>query len=132
MSLSLPPSFFPNAAACASGDFAVGHGEGSGRSGGSGGLQDGNDYDVIVVDENNSSVLADNDSHSSGPPSIKVSEWNGWSSIRFLFSSAAFCNCHMQLRECGNRNSSSRSRMNGLFSILSNVAVIINFNCVQL
>lgn len=29
------------------------------------------DYEVIVVDENNSSVLAD-DSHSSGPPSIKV------------------------------------------------------------
>lgn len=43
-----------------------------GRSGGA--LQDGNDYEVIVVDENNSSVLADNDSHSSGPPSIKVSE----------------------------------------------------------
>lgn len=40
-----------------------------------GGLQDGSDYEVIVVDENNSSVLADNDSHSSGPPSIKVSEW---------------------------------------------------------
>lgn len=32
--------------------------------------QDG-DYEVIVVDENNSPVLAD-DSHSSGPPSIKV------------------------------------------------------------
>ncbi|XP_055712582.1 neurobeachin isoform X5 [Phlebotomus papatasi] len=29
------------------------------------------DYEVIVVDENNSSVLADNESHSSGPPSIK-------------------------------------------------------------
>lgn len=35
-------------------------------------LQDG-DYEVIVVDENNSSVIADNDSHSSGPLSIKVS-----------------------------------------------------------
>lgn len=35
-------------------------------------LQDG-DYEIIVVDENNPSVLADNDSHSSGPPSIKVS-----------------------------------------------------------
>lgn len=35
-------------------------------------IQDG-DYEVIVVDENNSSVLADQDSHSSGPPSIKVS-----------------------------------------------------------
>ncbi len=35
-------------------------------------MQDG-DYEVIVVDENNSSVLADQDSHSSGPPSIKVS-----------------------------------------------------------
>ncbi|XP_046801791.1 neurobeachin isoform X3 [Lucilia cuprina] len=29
------------------------------------------DYEIIVVDENNPSVLADNDSHSSGPPSIK-------------------------------------------------------------
>lgn len=35
-------------------------------------IQDG-DYEIIVVDENNPSVLADNDSHSSGPPSIKVS-----------------------------------------------------------
>ncbi|XP_055524887.1 neurobeachin isoform X10 [Wyeomyia smithii] len=35
-------------------------------------LQDG-DYEVIVVDENNSSVIADNDSHSSGPLSIKGS-----------------------------------------------------------
>ncbi|XP_058444135.1 neurobeachin isoform X3 [Malaya genurostris] len=35
-------------------------------------LQDG-DYEVIVVDENNSSVIADNDSHSSGPLSIKAS-----------------------------------------------------------
>ncbi|XP_065363343.1 neurobeachin isoform X8 [Calliphora vicina] len=33
-------------------------------------MQDG-DYEIIVVDENNPSVLADNDSHSSGPPSIK-------------------------------------------------------------
>ena len=38
---------------------------------GSRGVQDG-DYEVIVVDENNSSVIADNDSHSSGPLSIKV------------------------------------------------------------
>ncbi|KAJ6638678.1 Neurobeachin, partial [Pseudolycoriella hygida] len=37
---------------------------------GSRAIQDG-DYEVIVVDENNSSVLADQDSHSSGPPSIK-------------------------------------------------------------
>ncbi|XP_052124935.1 neurobeachin isoform X3 [Frankliniella occidentalis] len=29
------------------------------------------EYDVIVVDENNSSVLADHDSHSSGPTSLK-------------------------------------------------------------
>lgn len=36
-------------------------------------LQDG-DYEVIVVDENNSSVIADNESHSSGPLSIKVSD----------------------------------------------------------
>lgn len=35
-------------------------------------IQD-SDYEIIVVDENNPSVLADNDSHSSGPPSIKVS-----------------------------------------------------------
>lgn len=34
-------------------------------------IQDG-DYEVIVVDEHNSSVLAENESHSSGPPSIKV------------------------------------------------------------
>jgi hypothetical protein len=35
-------------------------------------IQDG-DYEVIVVDENNATVLAENESHSSsGPPSIKV------------------------------------------------------------
>ncbi|XP_075154852.1 A kinase anchor protein rugose isoform X2 [Haematobia irritans] len=39
-------------------------------SGGGRTIQDG-DYEIIVVDENNPSVLADNDSHSSGPPSIK-------------------------------------------------------------
>lgn len=39
-------------------------------------MQDG-DYEVIVVDENNSSVLADNESHSSGPPSIKVRQKSG-------------------------------------------------------
>ncbi|XP_037030161.1 neurobeachin isoform X5 [Bradysia coprophila] len=38
---------------------------------GSRAMHDG-DYEVIVVDENNSSVLADQDSHSSGPPSIKT------------------------------------------------------------
>ncbi|KAJ6638745.1 Protein distal antenna [Pseudolycoriella hygida] len=38
---------------------------------GSRAIQDG-DYEVIVVDENNSSVLADHDSHSSGPPSMKT------------------------------------------------------------
>jgi hypothetical protein len=39
-------------------------------------IQDG-DYEVIVVDENNSSVLAENESHSSsGPPSIKVSDYS--------------------------------------------------------
>ncbi|XP_055302294.1 neurobeachin isoform X2 [Sitodiplosis mosellana] len=38
-------------------------------------IQDG-DYEVIVVDENNSSVLAD-DSHSSGPPSIKSVDSDG-------------------------------------------------------
>ncbi|BFG00947.1 neurobeachin [Drosophila madeirensis] len=42
------------------------------RTSGGGGrqIQD-SDYEIIVVDENNPSVLADNDSHSSGPPSIK-------------------------------------------------------------
>ncbi|XP_059223973.1 neurobeachin isoform X6 [Stomoxys calcitrans] len=40
------------------------------RSSGGRTIQDG-DYEIIVVDENNPSVLADNDSHSSGPPSIK-------------------------------------------------------------
>ncbi|XP_046395262.1 neurobeachin isoform X2 [Ischnura elegans] len=34
---------------------------------------DDGEYEVIVVDENNSSVLADNDAHSSGPTSIKGS-----------------------------------------------------------
>ncbi|XP_047003519.1 neurobeachin [Schistocerca americana] len=32
---------------------------------------DDGEYEVIVVDENNSSVLADHDTHSSGPPSLK-------------------------------------------------------------
>ncbi|XP_055840735.1 neurobeachin isoform X8 [Episyrphus balteatus] len=41
-----------------------------GNAAGSRTIQDG-DYEIIVVDENNPSVLADNDSHSSGPPSIK-------------------------------------------------------------
>ncbi|XP_033238932.1 neurobeachin isoform X19 [Drosophila pseudoobscura] len=43
------------------------------RTSGGGGrqIQD-SDYEIIVVDENNPSVLADNDSHSSGPPSIKA------------------------------------------------------------
>ncbi|XP_033170341.1 neurobeachin isoform X5 [Drosophila mauritiana] len=45
---------------------------GRNASAGTGGrqIQD-SDYEIIVVDENNPSVLADNDSHSSGPPSIK-------------------------------------------------------------
>ncbi|PSN35707.1 hypothetical protein C0J52_10177 [Blattella germanica] len=33
--------------------------------------QEDGEYEVIVVDENNSSVLADHDTHSSGPPSLK-------------------------------------------------------------
>jgi hypothetical protein len=33
--------------------------------------QDGK-YEVEVVDENNLSILADPDAHSSGPPSLKV------------------------------------------------------------
>ncbi|XP_062538094.1 neurobeachin isoform X13 [Armigeres subalbatus] len=43
-------------------------------------LQDG-DYEVIVVDENNSSVIADNDSHSSGPLSIKATTSRRASSV---------------------------------------------------
>ncbi|XP_055586011.1 neurobeachin isoform X11 [Uranotaenia lowii] len=43
-------------------------------------LQDG-DYEVIVVDENNSSVIADNESHSSGPLSIKASTSRRTSSV---------------------------------------------------
>nr|CAD7255917.1 unnamed protein product [Timema shepardi] len=35
--------------------------------------QEDGEYEVIVVDENNSSVLADHDIHSSGPPSLKGS-----------------------------------------------------------
>ncbi|XP_063239810.1 neurobeachin isoform X3 [Bacillus rossius redtenbacheri] len=35
--------------------------------------QDETEYEVMVVDENNSSVLADPDTHSSGPPSLKGS-----------------------------------------------------------
>ncbi|XP_069686520.1 neurobeachin isoform X3 [Periplaneta americana] len=35
--------------------------------------QEDGEYEVIVVDENNSSVLADHDTHSSGPPSLKGS-----------------------------------------------------------
>ncbi|XP_039226230.1 neurobeachin isoform X9 [Drosophila yakuba] len=48
---------------------------GRNASAGTGGrqIQD-SDYEIIVVDENNPSVLADNDSHSSGPPSIKANQ----------------------------------------------------------
>lgn len=48
-------------------------------------IQDG-DYEVIVVDENNSSVLAENESHSSGPPSIKVNIPSA-STLSFVFVS---------------------------------------------
>lgn len=44
---------------------------GSGRVSHSGSQDDG-EYEVIVVDENNSSILADHDVPSSGPPSTKV------------------------------------------------------------
>lgn len=37
------------------------------------GSQDDGEYEVIIVDENNSSILADHDVTSSGPPSTKVS-----------------------------------------------------------
>jgi len=36
------------------------------------GSQDDGEYEVIIVDENNSSILADHDVTSSGPPSTKV------------------------------------------------------------
>jgi hypothetical protein len=35
--------------------------------------QEDGEYEVIIVDENNSSILADPDTHSSGPPSLKGS-----------------------------------------------------------
>lgn len=38
------------------------------------GSQDDGEYEVIIVDENNSSILADHDVSSSGPPSTKVSD----------------------------------------------------------
>jgi hypothetical protein len=56
--------------------------------------QEDGEYEVIIVDENNSSILADPDTHSSGPPSLKVGRrrvvlccvcviaYNSW--LRFL------------------------------------------------
>lgn len=38
------------------------------------GSQDDGEYEVIIVDENNPSILADHDVTSSGPPSTKVSD----------------------------------------------------------
>lgn len=46
------------------------------------GSQDDGEYEVIIVDENNSSILADHDVTSSGPPSTKVS----WSRERLELS----------------------------------------------
>jgi hypothetical protein len=43
------------------------------------GSQDDGEYEVIIVDENNSSILADHDVTSSGPPSTKVN----WSRGQF-------------------------------------------------
>ncbi|XP_068082894.1 neurobeachin [Anabrus simplex] len=43
--------------------------------------QEDGEYEVIVVDENNSSVLADHDTHSSGPPSLKGSTRSRASSL---------------------------------------------------
>ncbi|XP_058126890.1 neurobeachin [Anopheles coustani] len=55
----------------------VGHAIVTGKlSKGTQSMQEG-DYEVIVVDENNSSVIADNDSHSSGPLSIKSVDSDG-------------------------------------------------------
>jgi hypothetical protein len=34
--------------------------------------QEDGEYEVIIVDENNSSILADPETHSSGQPSLKV------------------------------------------------------------
>lgn len=50
------------------------------------------DYEVIVVDENNSSALAD-DSHSSGPPSIKVCYKIKMSSLSFMRFYRSHCCC---------------------------------------
>uniref|UniRef100_A0A182N1I2 Neurobeachin n=1 Tax=Anopheles dirus TaxID=7168 RepID=A0A182N1I2_9DIPT len=49
----------------------IAHKDGGVSVNGTQSMQEG-DYEVIVVDENNSSVIADNDSHSSGPLSIKA------------------------------------------------------------
>ncbi|XP_024893571.1 neurobeachin-like [Temnothorax curvispinosus] len=38
------------------------------------GFQDDGEYEVIIVDENNSSILADHDVTLSGPPSTKLSK----------------------------------------------------------
>jgi len=45
------------------------------------GSQDDGEYEVIIVDENNSSILADHDVTSSGPPSTKVN-WSRGGSTR--------------------------------------------------
>ena len=48
------------------------------------GSQDDGEYEVIIVDENNSSILADHDVTSSGPPSTKVSDH--FSKYLFVYS----------------------------------------------
>lgn len=48
------------------------------------GSQDDGEYEVIIVDENNSSILADHDVTSSGPPSTKVSKHPPIPSIQFI------------------------------------------------
>lgn len=54
------------------------------------GSQDDGEYEVIIVDENNSSILADHDVTSSGPPSTKVSDQQ-MSSLPLTYSIRCCC-----------------------------------------
>lgn len=59
------------------------------------GSQDDGEYEVIIVDENNSSILADHDVTSSGPPSTKVSD-QPIPSSSCLFDKIQFLSCFIE------------------------------------
>lgn len=61
------------------------------------GSQDDGEYEVIIVDENNSSILADHDVTSSGPPSTKVSDQQ-MSSLPLTYSIRYCCTTIAVLR----------------------------------